>query len=216
MSRPNSPNGITIVADAPECNNAMLNVKRPAVLRQYYGMNIGEKVGHGITRVAYRSHLATGSEGSDPFRLTIKPFSIEIELMSKYVNKLLRVNCKEFQLQSADLSKPFNSCTVLLYHTLMGVKKESSMGWHCDSKYSLSGSFNQNSNGQTYNTVVVIFTVGEERFLQWRKRMTKINENGRKYYEVCPNFEATSVLESGSICILNPRDKIPHYDLAHG
>ena len=83
MSKPNSPNGITIVADAPECNNAMLNVKRPAVLRQYYGMNIGVESDHIIRRVAYRSMLTTSSEGSDPMKLTIKPFSPEIEEMSK-------------------------------------------------------------------------------------------------------------------------------------
>ena len=52
MSKLNSPNGITIVADAPECNNALLNVKRPAVLCQYYGTNIGVESGYAIKRVA--------------------------------------------------------------------------------------------------------------------------------------------------------------------
>ena len=157
MSKPNSPNGITIVADAPECNNTMLNVKRPAVLRQYYGMNIGVESDHIIRRVAYRSMLTTSSEGSDPMKLTIKPFSPEIEEMSKIIYNFLKENINGLQLNSADLSYPFNSCTVLLYHTLLDVKKESSMGWHCDSKYSLGGKFKENSNGQTYNTVVVIF-----------------------------------------------------------
>ena len=89
------------------------------------------------------------------------------------------------------------------------------MGWHRDSKYSLAGKFNQNSNGQTYNTVAVIFTVGEDRYLQWRMRLTKMNENGRKYYKVNPDFNAQSVLESGSICIINPRDEMPHNDIQH-
>ena len=55
MSTPNSFHGISIVADAPECNSPMLNVTRPAVLCQYYGMNIGEEADNLITRVAYRS-----------------------------------------------------------------------------------------------------------------------------------------------------------------
>ena len=109
--------------------------------------------------------LTTSSEGSDHMKLTIKPFSKEIEVMSNYIHKLLTNNCDEFQLRSADLSQPFNSCTVLSYHTLLDVKKESSMGWHCDSKYSLAGKFKENSNGQTYNTIVVIFTIGEDRYL---------------------------------------------------
>ena len=48
---PNSQHGISIVADAPECNYAMLNVKRPGVLRQYYGRNIGDMEGNCIRRV---------------------------------------------------------------------------------------------------------------------------------------------------------------------
>ena len=37
---PDSFLGISIIADAPECNDAMLNIKRPGVLRQYYDMDI--------------------------------------------------------------------------------------------------------------------------------------------------------------------------------
>ena len=36
MNPPDSQLGVSIVADAPECNSPMLNVKRPGVLRQYY------------------------------------------------------------------------------------------------------------------------------------------------------------------------------------
>ena len=43
-SKPDSLHGISIVADNPECNPAMLNVKRPGVLRQYYGRDIKKSV----------------------------------------------------------------------------------------------------------------------------------------------------------------------------
>ena len=46
--------------------------------------------------------------------------------------------------------------------------------------------------------------------------MTKMKENGHKYYKVCPDFNAQTVLESGSICIINPRDEMPHYGKQHG
>ncbi len=103
MSTPNSFHGISIVADAPECNSPMLNVTRPAVLRQYYGMNIGEEQNNLIIRVAYRSHFTTSSEGSDPRRLIIKPFSEEIKVMSKYIHQFLMNNVDDFHLQTADL-----------------------------------------------------------------------------------------------------------------
>ena len=46
--------------------------------------------------------------------------------------------------------------------------------------------------------------------------MTKIKENDHKYYEVSPDFNAQTVLESGSICIINPRDEMPHDGMHHG
>ena len=134
MSKPNSPDGISIAANAPECNNATLNGKQPAVICQYYGMNIGEESGQVIKRVAYGSQWSISSEGSDPRKLTIKPFFKEIEVISKYIHDFLIKDLNDFQWQLTDLSRAFNSCTILLYHTLLDVKKESSMGWHCDSK----------------------------------------------------------------------------------
>ena len=56
-------------------------------------------------------------------KLTIKPFSPEIEEMSKIIYNFLKENISELQLNSADLSHPFNSCTVLLYHTLLDLKR---------------------------------------------------------------------------------------------
>ena len=135
-------------------------------------MNIGEEIQNVIQHVAYRSQLTISSEGSDPRKLIINPFSNEIEVMSKYIHEFLNKNVNNFQLQMADLSQPFNSCTILLYHTLLDVKKESSMGWYCDSKYSLSVKSKENSNGQAHNTVVVIFTVGSDRYVQWIMRTT--------------------------------------------
>ena len=109
-----------------------------------------------------------------------------------------------------DLRHLFNRCTILLYHTLLNVKKESSMGWHYDSKSSLSGKLKENSNGQGYTTVVAIYTIGSDRFVQWRMRMTKENEKGCTCYKIKLDFHLQALLESGSIFILNPRDEMPH------
>ena len=45
--------------------------------------------------------------------------------------------------------------------------------------------------------------------------MTKMNDIERKYYQVCPDFHAETVLESGSICIINPRDEMSYDGIQH-
>ena len=94
MNPPDSFFGISIVVDAPECNKAMLNVKRPGVLRQYYGLDVKQIDCTTIQRVAYRSHTSIRSEGSDPLKLIIKPFPNEMAEMAQFFNKFLIVNKK--------------------------------------------------------------------------------------------------------------------------
>ena len=128
MRPPNSFLGISIVADAPECNDVMLNVKRPGVLRQYYGLDIKNIDNKTIERVAYRAQTSFRSEGSDPYNLKIKPFSADMVVVSEYMHKFLVVNQNALQLESVNLDNKFNSCTILLYHSLHPLKLESSMG----------------------------------------------------------------------------------------
>ena len=204
--------GISIVADAPECNNAMLNVKRPGVLRQYYGKDIGSKDSVSVERVAYRSNVSIRSEGSDPYKLIIKPFPQAMEDMASYIYNLIVENKSELDLHDVDISNDFNSCTVLLYHALTGYKPASSMGWHCDNKFSINGNFSQISNGQLYNTPVVIFTIGMSRVLNWRRRITRMKDNGFRSWEVENKACESMLLEEGHICIINPLDEKPHYN----
>ena len=138
---PDSQLGISIVADAPECNNAMLNVKRPGVLRQYYGRDISWNNSLSMIRVAYRSNVSFKSEGSDPYKLIIKPFPREMEDMASYIYNFILENQNELDRHDVDVTNEFNSCTILLYHALDGFKSQSSMGWHCDNKFTLNGNF---------------------------------------------------------------------------
>ena len=91
---PDSLHGTSIVADAPEYNIAMLNVQRPGVLRQYYGMDIDNINDQLVTRVAYRSNTSFTSEGSNPLKLIIKPFTTELMLMSNHFYNFLNNNKK--------------------------------------------------------------------------------------------------------------------------
>ena len=212
MNPPDSLLGISIVADAPECNKAMLNVRRPGVLRQYYGRNIEDINNTLVRRVAYHSQISIKSEGSDPNKLIIKPFSSEMMYMAEYLRNFIVINVEKLDLQDVDLCHDFNTCSVLLYHAINNIKKESSMGWHCDSKHSLSGNFSKLTNGQLINTPVVIFTIGQGRLLKWRRRFTKWKDNGRKSWQVDKSTMHHMLLKHGDICILNPKDEKPHID----
>ena len=213
MNPPDSYLGISIVVDNPECNKAMLNVKRPGVLRQYFGRDLGKIDGTIVKRVAYRSQLSFKSEGSDPKKLIIKPFSDDMGIMADFFHNFLMVNKQEFGLNSVDLNNKFNSCSVLIYHELPHYKKQSSMGWHCDSKYSTAGKFSDKMNGQVYNTPVVIFSIGRKRLLKWRKRFTKKKDNGYKSFEIQAGSEEEMLINEGNICIINPKDEVPHIEV---
>ena len=136
--------------------------------------------------------------------------------IARYFHKFLKANIRDLKLNEVDLSTMFNSCTILLYHSLGNIKKESSMGWHWDNKYSFNGNFSRQQNGQTINTPVLIFTIGKSRLLHWRRRYTELQSNGRKSWKVEDDSIQTMLLEEGCICVINPNDEKPHYDFASG
>ena len=86
------------------------------------------------------------------------------------------------------------------------------MGWHCDNKFSLNGNFSQQRNGQLYNTPVVIFTIGMDRVLKWRRRITIVRHNGYKSWQTDGNVCEHMLLKECRICVINPCDEEPHYD----
>ena len=152
-------NGITLLADEPLGNKPMLNVSRPAVLRQYYGQDLTVQ---GINqRATFGMFKGAQSEGSDKDKFTVKPFCHEMTQMAEYLSDLLRFNQVSLKLDDVDLSNEFNSCGVLLYHKVDGLKIQSSLGMHCDMKYSKEGCF-KNSNTIKENTPIIIVTVGKE------------------------------------------------------
>jgi len=116
-------------------------------------------------------------------------------------------NSKAYGLEDVNLSLPFNTCTVLLYHSIKDFKKESNMGFHTDLKFSKNGSFRHNMNSQKENTVTVIVTFGNHRIIKWRQRM--LDENNK--WITNKNFDIISmILKHGDITILHPKDETPH------
>ena len=50
------------------------------------------------------------------------------------------------------------------------------------------------------------------RILKWRRRITKMKDNGFRSWEVENKACESMLLEEGNICIINPLDEKPHYN----
>ena len=138
----------------------------------------------------------------------MKPFSRELEKMACYLKVLLNQNSVLYGLEETELNHDFNSCAVLLYHSLEDIKSGSSIGWHCDTKYKSDGTYSER-NTIMYNTPIVIVTIGENRTLCWRKRVRQTQTKSSSKWTV-DNHVQHMELDDDSICIINPSDEKPH------
>ena len=87
MSKIDSLCGISIVAEQPMNNPIMLNITRPAVLRQYYGCDMGSPRNKIIKRAtySYKSYV-----GTDPSKFITKPFDNNLKKMASILMTQLR------------------------------------------------------------------------------------------------------------------------------
>ena len=208
LSKPNTPDGISIVADSPMNNPPQLNIKGRQVLRQFYGENLGSTSDRRILRPAYGFKKGRQAEGTDLRRIYVKPFCAKMSRMSHYIMNLIKANHDLLGISSLDLSNDFNSCSVLLYHNMNGIKDISTMGFHTDLKYSKKGVYSIKNNCQSINTPTVIVTIGKSRYLKWRQ----VFINSVNKIEVDNDSVFQMLLSEGAILILHPHDERPHYD----
>ena len=104
----NSQSGIKLSLDKPLNNDIDLNILRPAVLRQYYGMNIIEGVDQ-VKRYTYGSGSGTSSVGMNPHNFVTRPWNAWMLGMSNDIQCILNDNKKLFKLDNCNMEK--NSIT---------------------------------------------------------------------------------------------------------
>ena len=75
-----------------------------------------------VERYAYGLGGKTTAEGTDPSRVTVKPFSDDLKLMSSIIHKILLHNNVVLKLHNVNILEPFNSCVILQYCTLPDLK----------------------------------------------------------------------------------------------
>ena len=108
-----SPNWIHITIDRPYKSTGELNVFRPSVLRQYFGLT------HSLTencvqRYSYGTGGGINSVGIDNSNFMTRELSPQMVELSHQLHDMLRGNQHVLGLGTVDLSTPFNHCTLLM------------------------------------------------------------------------------------------------------
>ena len=91
----NSIHGISIVACQSMGNPIMLNVTKPAVLQQYYGVDIEDKDQHVVLKATFGFLKGLNKAGIGPHRYTLKSFDNNLHAISTCVMKILQINVVE-------------------------------------------------------------------------------------------------------------------------
>ena len=199
----NSHQGIQVSADIPRCcDKPLINLKRPAVLRVFYGLNLYTNSSPYIVRPTYGPTKLFSSTGIDPRQYRTKPFTSELSIISDYLKNLVST----YKVTGFDNSfdHHFNHCTVLVYRSDEKLQSNSSLSYHCDSTYDTSGKFSSSGNSQLENSCVLVLTLGDSRDLNFKLRAS-VNKKW-----ICTNTEIPSVvLPHNSLFILHYKDEVP-------
>ena len=98
----------------------------------------------------------------------------------------------------------------MLYYADENEKRSSSMGYHSDCTYRLNdGKFDTARNFQVINTPIVVYTLGDTRSLNWKRRCNVKGDNGRNIWKNDLSWSASYELLDSSVTIINPKDEDP-------
>ena len=158
-----SDRGIALCMDHPCRKHVLCNLKRPAVLRQYYGLPDRED----NTIYAYGVGSGCFSVGTSSRHLVVRPFTEEIQWLVNEVYKIVAEKLVRGELKWGSMKlEKFNTATILLYYGKYGVKA-TKLGAHRDQLYRANGFLCPNANSQSADTPTVLFTVGDPRTLHF-------------------------------------------------
>ena len=197
----------------------MLNLVRPAVVRQYYGLQIDTT----NIRCTYplMSSLGKVSVGTDPQNFVTRPMCPLMKGIGNRLHDILLQNKERFNLMSVDISEPFNHCTILMYYADQNNERKASMGIHSDCTYNTKDTkFDLKRNSQLINTPTVVLSLGDARTLKWKRRhlipklcKTKGGKSKvRNVWHDDPLWDTRFELEDNTVTIINPGDENPRSD----
>ena len=111
------------------------------------------------------------SVGTDPNNFITRKMTDHMILISDLLHHIMQSNRARLKLTDYNIYDTFNHCTVLIYYADDNHKISSSMGCHSNCTYILDdGKFDSTRNAQVVNTPTIVYTLGDSRSLNWKRR----------------------------------------------
>ena len=126
----------------------MLNILRPSILRQYYGVNKSLSCSDIISGYTCGYESIRNNVGIDPKKFMTKLFDNNMYNVALYLKMLIFIKATLLELYNLNLTNDHDSCTVLRYFPHKDVRIAEKMGFHCDNTYSLNGIYSKCGNCQ--------------------------------------------------------------------
>ena len=202
-----SKRGIRVVPEQANSNPVDLNALRDSALRQYFGRldeqsMIKESIGANVdSRYTYGVAERRLSVGTDPSMFVTRQMSPHMIAIADHLSEVLHNNVSCLNLQSVDISKKLNHMTCLIYAADGKLKPKTTMGFHSDGSYTKDGIFSIPRNCQVENTPTVVFSLGNDRDLNWRRRFLK-----NKIWVRDDSWGACYCIGNNTITIVNSKD----------
>ena len=162
-----------------------------------------------MQRYSYGTCGGISSVGIDPANFMTRPFSSEMLLLAREIHEFLLKHRSQLNLNTVDLTSPFNHCTILLYYASKDTKPLLFLRPHSDCQYSHhTGKFLPSANSQVQNTVTVVYSLGSTRYLKWSRR-SLVNGSRSKKWRNDNEWNTTFNITSDSLSFIHPDDENP-------
>lgn len=193
--------GIKVACDKPLGSKTYkLNIERPAVLRQFFGLRAKDEV------FCYGDGVGSTTVGTHPHYKCTREMTPQMKHLAHILYKrMIYLQQSENLLSGIDI-EPFNHCTILFFFHKNNNSNEKMLGLHTDNVYSRKGEFVKEKNSQKENTITCSITVGDSRKLTFQRECS-IKSKVTKHDKWVPCYERSITLHDKSLFVLNPRDE---------
>ena len=219
----NSVNGIHLCKDAPLGNKPKLNILRPGVLRQYFGINHVENSHYSVEVYRYSYGMGMGSAcrsiGTEKTQLKTRPFNDDLYTISNYVHdfvfndeSVLHMLNSQRRHNTPIVDDKFNHLSILFYYGIEELKHNSRLGVHGDVCYDTTGTFIDSQNSQMENSLTVVLSLFDDRDVNFYLRKAIRRKGGKSSSWKMSNYAIHRFrLSHGNLFVLHPDDERPFH-----
>ena len=118
---------------------------------------------------SYESDSDISSVGVGPYNFVIRKNPCSMGYIASAIHAILISNRKQFNLNGVDVIQQYNLCTVIIYYTAKDLTDKPLLGMQSDCVYYVTGgNYMDHSTSQAENNLVVVYSLGDSRVLDWK------------------------------------------------